>query len=104
MPSIHFIERLENVHRVPGESAWESGFWSVTEDAANRLVGGDLYLHRNQVGPSHFGGRIMGWRVHRDPSKPEIDGRLVFVIEPTLGHKGVRTQRAGWGNEKKFVW
>lgn len=104
MAAIHFIERLENVHRVPGQTAWESGYWVVAPEAAQRLVGGDLYLHHKQDDASHFGGRIVGWRVHVAPSDPDIDGRLVFIIEPSLKHKGIRTPRAGWGNEKKFVW
>ena len=105
MAAIHFVERLENVHRIPGQAnRWESGYWVVSHETAAKLVGGDLYLHRRQGDPSHFGGRIVGWRVHSDPADPEIDSRIVFAIEPSLAHKGVRAENAGWGNEKKIVW
>ena len=103
MPAIHLVERKNNVWKLsdsPGE--WESGYWVVAEETAARLVGADLYLHSTQGEPSHFGGRILGWRVHRDGS--EIDGRIVFRIQPSVSHKGITTGREGWGNEKKLTW
>lgn len=105
MPSLHLVERLNNVRPLadaPGE--WESGYWVIAEETAQRLVGGNLYLHSGQHAPSHFGGRILAFRVHNDPATPEINGRLVFRIRPTLQHKGVLAGREGWGNEKKIVW
>jgi hypothetical protein len=103
MASIHLVERLNNVRKVSAEPPiWESGYWVVSEETAERLVGGDLYLHTGQLDASHFGGKILGYRVHKDGT--EIDGRLVFRIVPTAAHKGVSTGREGWGNEKKYVW
>lgn len=103
MPAIHFVERMNNIRRLPGaDGEWESGYWSVTENTAQRLIGADLYLHTRQAEPSHFGGKILGFHVHRDQS--DIDGRIVFRIKPTIGHKGVVAGREGWGNEKKIVW
>jgi hypothetical protein len=105
MPSVHFVERLNNVRPLAGtDGEWESGFWVIADDTAQRLVGGDLYLHSGQSQASHFGGKILSFRVHRDPNAPELDGRIVFRIKPTPGHKGVKTGREGWGNEKQFVW
>jgi hypothetical protein len=105
MPAVHFVERLNNVHRVPdAPGEWESGYWVVSEETAARLVGGDLYLHFGQGEPSHFGGRIISYRVYRDDTGSEIDGRILFRIRPSLEYKGVVTERQGWGNEKKFVW
>lgn len=103
VPSIHFVERLNNVHPVPGvPGEWESGYWVVSEETAQRLVGGDLYLHSGQSDPSHFGGKILAFRVHKDGS--ELDGRIVFRIKAALEYKGVAAGREGWGNEKKIVW
>lgn len=78
---------------------WETGDWNVSEKTASSLVGGDLYLHTAQDAPSHFGGRITGYRV----LTTEPVGRIVFQIVPTLQHKNVRTGREGWGNEQKHV-
>lgn len=103
MAAIHLVERLNNVHRHSvNPPVWESGYWVVSEETAARLVGADLYLHSGQLVASHFGGKILGYHVQRDGS--ELDGRVVFRIAPTLAHKGVTTDREGWGNEKKLVW
>ncbi|MGH2397972.1 MAG: hypothetical protein ACRDFW_13565 [bacterium] len=105
MPSVHFVERLNNVRPLPDSPGeWESGYWVIAEDTAQRLVGGDLYLHSAQAEESHFGGTILSYRLHDDPAHPEIHGRVVFRIQPTPQHKGVQAGRAGWGNEKKIVW
>ncbi|HVZ45618.1 MAG TPA: hypothetical protein VHA82_17540 [Ramlibacter sp.] len=101
MPSIHLIERLNNVRRL-ADGTWESGFWVVAEEKARELIGGDLHLHSGQKEPSHFGGRILGYRVHRDANDAQIDGRIVFRIEPTGAHKGVSATGLRWGNEKAF--
>jgi hypothetical protein len=105
VPSVHFVERLNNVRPVPHTAGeCDSGYWALGEDIAQSLVGGDLYLHSAPGEPSHFGGKILSFRVHRDRAAPEINGRIVFRIKPTRGHKGVATGEDGWGNEEKLVW
>ncbi|MFZ4436851.1 MAG: hypothetical protein ACOYOS_00330 [Syntrophales bacterium] len=104
MPAIHFVERLGNYHCVDSISnEWESGHWVVAEDTAQRLVNGmgQIYLHDAQNEPSRFGGDILSFRVHRGGN---LDGRLIFRFKPTPQCKNVRTNRNGWGNEKKIVW
>jgi hypothetical protein len=101
MPAIHFVERLGNYHCVDKPSnEWESGYWVVAEEAAQRLIGGQIYLHDGQDKPSRFGGDILSFRVHRGG---ELDGRLIFRFKPAPQCKGVLTDREGWGNEKKVV-
>lgn len=103
MPSVHFVERKNNVHPIPESlGEWESGYWLIAEETAQRLIGADLYLHSGQSDPSHFGGKIVAFRIHRDDS--EIDGRIVFRIKVSPEYKGVKTEHKGWGNEKKIVW
>lgn len=102
MAAIHLVERLGDLRKVDATNQeWESGFWVVGEDTAQRLVGGDIYLHEGQNEPSHFGGRIVSYRVHRGD---DVDGRIVFRFRAAMEYRGVRTGRAGWGNEKKIVW
>lgn len=103
MASIHLVERIGNVRPIlTNPPVWESGFWVIAEATAERLLGADLYLHSGQLEASHFGGKILSYHVHRDGS--DVDGRIVFRIAPTIDHKGIKTGREGWGNEKKIVW
>jgi hypothetical protein len=103
MPAIHFVERLNNVFKLKdGSDDYESGYWKLAEETAAGLVGGDLYLHSGQSAPSHFGGKVIGYRVHRDGSS--IDGRIVFRIKPSVAYKGVPAGRERWRNEMKIVW
>ena len=102
MPAIHFIERHENVHPTDKEKGeWESGDWVVSEETAQRLVGGHIYLHHAQDEPSHFGGEILSFHVL---SSGSADGRVVFRFCASITCKGVKAGREGWGNEKKIVW
>ena len=64
--------------------------------------GCDPYHHSGHNEESHFGGKIVGWRIQRDGS--DVDGRIIFRIAATVAHKGVAAGRDGWGNEKKIVW
>lgn len=55
MPSIHFIERLRNITRLTGtKDEYESGYWVVSAETAEKLVGADIYLHEGQAKPSYF--------------------------------------------------
>jgi len=102
MTSIHLIEKLNKLQQVPGsQDEWESGFWAVTPQTAGRLVGGDLYLHARQLHPSHFGGVIQSFSIQPEG---EDQGRVIFRFRSTPAHKGVKTSRKGWGNEKKIIF
>jgi hypothetical protein len=103
MASIHLVERLNNMREVStNPPIWESGYWKVSIKTAESLIGGDLYLHNGQLEASHFGGKILGYRVHETESAS--NDRLIFRIAPSDAHKGVSTTTNGWGNEKKLVW
>jgi hypothetical protein len=102
VPSIHLVERLGNLERVDDAlNEWESGYWSVGEEVAGRLVGGRIYLHEHQSDPSHFGGEILSFRIH---AAGPYAGRVVFRFRPAPAFKNVKASRGGWGNEKKIVW
>lgn len=101
MPAIHLVERVNNVKRLPAPGEWESGYWFLSEESAEKLVGGDIYLHTGQQDASHFGGTILGYRVEQSGS--DTDGKIVFRFAATMEHKGV-FQREGWGQEKSVRW
>ena len=104
MGTIHLIERLGNMERIDKEkNEWESGKWAVSEETAQKLVGGYLYLHHGQDKPSHFGGKILSFRVLPE-TEGALAGRIVFRFLPSIEFKNVKAGQEGWGNEKKLVW
>lgn len=104
MGAIHLIERLGDMERIDKEkNEWESGKWAVSEGTAQKLVGGNLYLHQGQDKPSHFGGKILSFRVLPD-TEGALAGRIVFRFKPSIEYKNVIAGQEGWGNEKKLVW
>jgi hypothetical protein len=101
---IHLIERLGSFKRVEG-NVFESWCWNVTPEVAETLVGGDIYFHKKQKEPSHFGGKILGYRIHDsvEGEYPECHGRAVFTFEYSREHKNVSAGDGGWSYEKKIV-
>jgi len=101
-PRIHFVERLRNFTRIHGtKDEYESGFWVVAPETADKLIGGDIYFHEAQGQASYYGGKILGYRIQEGG---DLAGRLIFHFKSTPGHQGVQAGRGGWGNEKKIVW
>ena len=104
MNRIHLIERgdfPENLVRIEKENhIYDSGFWFVAQATAERLVGGQLYLHDAKDKPARFGGTILGYRVAEGGAN---EGKIVFRFQASMDAKGVRAGREGWGMEKKIV-
>jgi hypothetical protein len=80
---------------------WESGWWAIAPETAQKLVGGHIYFHKAQDKPSFFGGRITAARVETEGNWP---GRIVFTFVTGLEFKGVRAGSSGWGMEKKLIF
>jgi hypothetical protein len=107
MPKIHLIERIANLKITnKANNKWDSYCWAIAEDTAAKLVGGQIYLHRAQDKPSHFGGTILSYRVLPEDAigEHEVPGRIVFNFKATLDCKDVKAGKDGWGMEKKIVW
>ena len=102
MTAIHLLERTDNVRKADkSKNEWESGFWAVSEETAQKLIGSILYLHRGKLQASHFGGTILGYRI--EESGPEA-GRLVFKLRADADRKGVKTDAKGWSKDHKIYW
>jgi hypothetical protein len=101
---IHLIERLGSFKRVEG-NVFESWCWNVTPEVAETLVGCDIYFHKKQKEPSHFGGKILAYRIHDsdEGEHSECNGRAVFTFEYSREHKNVLAGDGGWSYEKKIV-
>jgi hypothetical protein len=104
MAEIHLIERVTNVKITNKEkNEWDSYAWVIAPDTAEKLVGGEIYLHKAQDKPSHFGGKILSYRI-LGPEFSSDSGRIVFNFKAGLEYKDVKTDKEGWGMEKKIVW
>jgi len=100
--AIHLVERTDNVRKTEKtKNEWESGYWAVPEETAQKLIGSVLYLHRAKLHASHFGGTILGYRV--EESGPEA-GRVVFKLRADADRKGVKTDGKGWSKDYKIFW
>jgi hypothetical protein len=100
---VHFVERTDNVRKIdPSRNEWESGAWPLTEQVAQKLVGGVLYLHRTKLASSHFGGEIIDYRIEQSGQEPV--GRVVFKLRAKADCKGVKIQAKGWSKDCKIVW
>ncbi|WGL18408.1 hypothetical protein PVT68_08940 [Microbulbifer bruguierae] len=98
---LHFIEKAKAFQRTDKElNIWKSGNWVLSNDVAEASVGGDIYFHTEQAKPSYFGGEIIEVRkLQEGPDK----GRYVITFKMTMAHKGVKTEKQGWGMEKKII-
>ena len=97
---IHLVERQERFERIEGD-VWESSFWALRPDKAERLIGGKIYFHKKQKEPSFFGGRIIGFRQQPDG---EFAGRLVFRFEYRKDCRSVSAGPEPWTSfEMKVV-
>ena len=102
MTAVHFIERTDNVRKIDSQkNEWESGFWALTEEVAQKLVGATLYLHRSKHQPSHFGGRILSYRIEQTGASI---GCVVFTIRAAVDCKDVKTEGKGWAKDHKIFW
>jgi len=103
MSKIHLIERVTNVKLISKErNEWASYSWAVAEETAKKLVGGEIYLHKGQDKPSHFGGKIISYTVLPEDAGKEA-GRVVFNFQAGLEFKDIKAGKDGWGMEKKIV-
>lgn len=102
MTAIHLIERSDNIRKTDrSKNEWESGCWDVTEEIAQKLVGATLYLHRTKHQPSHFGGRILSYRVGQAVASGSC---VVFTVRAAADCKDVKTDAKGWSKDHKILW
>lgn len=99
--SIHLIERMNLMKPVDKDrKIYESGFWTLSEDTAQDLIGAKLYLHDAQVAPAFFGGTILSWKKMTDG---DYKGRTLFTFKAESECKGFKTDPTGWAQEMKIV-
>jgi hypothetical protein len=104
VPRIHLIEKgdfPENLVRLDRNThVWESGFWTLSRNTAEHLVGGWIFLHDAQDKPARFGGEISHFQI---PESGVNEGKVSFRFSASKDAVGVRAGKDGWGMEKKIV-
>ncbi len=101
MPHIHLVERVPSVSKIDREkNVWECKYWQVDEETAQKLVGGQLYLHSGKQQPSHFGGEILSYRLQDSGEKA---GQVIFAVRADADCKGVKAVRTGWRNDCRIM-
>ena len=97
--NIHLIENMSNFVKL-SETVWESGWWSLNENRAKKLVGSEIYFHKKQREPSFFGGIITGYRIEEHG---EYQGMIVFELQYSEICRNVKTDKHGWSRKMKIV-
>jgi hypothetical protein len=105
MPALHIIQNQSDLKLLPrpaapGSEQWTSGFWSLSEATVRSLIGGRVYLHKAKVKPAFLGGELLAYRVS---GEPPYAGRFTLIFRPDPKARGVTTDLAGWGMEKKII-
>lgn len=105
MSAIHFIQRDPKFRPGPEDpknpSLRTSGFWAVSEPAAQKLIGGMIYFHERKDSRSKSGGEIVGYEVTKEG---KYAGRIIFRFREDPLARGKLTGREGWAMEKKIAW
>ena len=97
--NIHVIEQLNNFVKLP-DDRWESGWWSIDESKAKKLVGGEIYFHKKRLEPSFFGGSITDYRINQDAQNQE---KIVFTLQYNATCRNVKTDKYGWSKKIKMI-
>jgi hypothetical protein len=96
---IHLIEKSNHFVKLQ-DNIWESGWWSVDEETARQLIGGDVYFHKKRGEPSFYGGKILGCRIEKEG---QHEGQTVFKLEHSPACRNVSTDKAGWIKDVKIT-
>ena len=93
MLAIHLICRrdshglMRNLMPIaPQKGHYRSGYWDLSREDAEALVGGWLYLHGKRSEPSAFGGRVLSWRTVKHEASERIEFYIAFA-PPVRGQR-----------------
>lgn len=99
--NIHVIRNdpaLPNIEPVDRKAGiWQSGYWQMTEQRVQWLIGGRVYFHHFQTAPSYFGGVILEIKM-----VPEHSGRALIIFRYEEACRNSRTPKQGWAQELKY--
>jgi len=97
--NIHVVQPLNNFVKLPDDK-WESGWWNIDESKAQKLLGGEIYFHKNRTEPSFFGGSIIDYRVD---TSAQHQNKIIFIFQYLASCRNVKTDRQGWSKNMKCM-
>jgi hypothetical protein len=96
MPTdIHCICKTGESHEPQADGSFASGKWRLSDELAEELVGGCIYLHEKQKAVAWHGGTIKFWHYAED------SGRKVFYYVVDGDYQIVRPEN--WAQEMAIV-
>jgi len=98
MPKIHIVSRNPRHLMEVAAPEFESGYWTLYEAEAEKLIGGTLYLHKKKSEASYFGGTITGYRLS-SPTDPNPGG-VIFKVRSEAACEGVAWE----GDKHPMAW
>jgi len=96
---IHVVEKMNNFRKLK-DNLWESSGWKLDEGKAKKLIGGEIYFHKEREEPSFYGGTIKGCRVEQEGLN---QGRIIFEFQYHQECRNIRTDRTGWSMKMKII-
>lgn len=98
VPRIHLVSR-NPLHLTALDAAeFESGFWTLYETEAEKLINGMVYLHQKKSEPSFFGGVISGFRLAG--GQEPYPGKIVFKVKAQDDCKNIPWE----GDKHPMAW
>lgn len=83
MQNIHLVEKSALYNRIAGtKNEWTTGTWTMNQETAKSLKGGNVFLHTAQKAPCYLGGKILGcedtgdgkrWTIHFEFNKDLVN-------------------------------
>ena len=81
MARIHFICRDRLNLKMIEPPLYQSGYWSLSKDDAEKLKGGRIYLHQTKMEASYFGGIITNCEMKMYPRKGKLRAVFEFISD-----------------------
>ncbi|WP_051328625.1 hypothetical protein [Geminicoccus roseus] len=90
---------LINLSFDKASGTYRSGFWNLSVEDAQRLVGGWIYLHQAKTVASQFGGMVLEFEQVQREELARKD-RIVLVVAASLAGRG----QAWRGKRHEMAW
>jgi hypothetical protein len=99
MPSLHLLNKDGPKFPQPcqvGSGLMESGYWRVSIERAEQVIGHSIHFHRRKAEPAFVSGIVTDFRrEHYTTKKGNTSPRTIFIFTPTEDAQ-IITDAIGW--------